>query len=168
MGGPLTSNPRLREVTFTADLTKLRPVYFDLVTATLGSKNREVLFRFIMKDSYFKIRTELAGVTFRVEAREVEERIGANIKASIEPVFSSSDDNNVFKAAKVSPNSVGALTFIIDNKRLVIDYLQNHLLIENKLEEVKELNDLLEETEFVLDCFTVNSSYSENERFKLQ
>lgn len=68
------------------------------------------------------------------------------------------EGDSVFKAAKVSDNSVGALTFVIDNKRALLDYLQYQLLADRVFEEVKELNDILEETEFVLDCFTVLAS----------
>jgi hypothetical protein len=74
---------------------------------------------------------------------------------SIQPAFSTDDDNNVFKAAKVTQNGVGALTYIIDNKRVMIDYLEQYMLSDKVVEEVKDLNSLNDETDFILDCFTV-------------
>ena len=70
-GPEVTESEDFRLVYFTDDLSKVTPIFFELVIPTLGSKNREMMFKFIMKDSYFKIKTISYGREYRIEAKEV-------------------------------------------------------------------------------------------------
>jgi hypothetical protein len=78
-------NESLREVVFTKDLSKVLPISFELIVPTLGSKNREVMFKFIMKDSYFKIKVNTGDEQFRLEAREVIGNQKDTVKSSTVP-----------------------------------------------------------------------------------
>ena len=147
-----------RSVVFTENISAVKPLTFELIPSTLGSKNRPVLLRYIMKDSYFKLISKEDKNVFRLQVLENKGRLDPKNKAAsgLDPVFSMEDKDNIFKVSRISANSVGSTNFILSSKTSIMAYLTDYLLAEKVPEQANELKKFQDETEFTLMCFKVD------------
>jgi len=158
------NKPSIRSVVFEDEASDSCGFTFELIPSTLGSKDRDILLKYLMKDSYFKIVIQSDNLTYRLQALDQggTQKQKEKGSAGIEPVFSTLDEDNIFKVNKVSSNSVGSTNFILSTKSSIMDYLTTYLkekpdqfnMIKEE-EQLKYFNNILIETEFTVVCFKV-------------
>ena len=67
---------------FTDDVSQVVPITFELIESTLGSKNRDAMLLFVMKDSYFKIKIGVDDSTYSIQAKETKRQTQGREKTS--------------------------------------------------------------------------------------